>query len=188
VIERGGMPMVAVKQLTVDDLDDIDLGDGRYELIDGELVEMTPAGGEHGDIGAGALARLWFHVRERRLGKVFNADAGFSLAPKLVHCPDAAFVRADRLPPKEQMSKILRLAPDLVVEVVSPTDRPAKVARKVEDWLAAGVRLLWLFRPRDRTITVYAPGRPPVILRESDTLDGGDVLPDFRVAVADLFP
>ena len=180
--------MVTVKQLTVDDLDELDLGDGRYELIDGALVEMSPAGGDHGEIGARALARLWFHVQEHRLGKVYNADTGFSLAPKLVLCPDVAFVRADRLPPKEEHSKILRLAPDLVVEIVSPTDRAGKVAKKVEDWLAAGVRLLWLFRPRDRTVTVYAPGRLSHVLGIGDMLDGVDVLPDFRVPIVDLFP
>ena len=75
-----------------------------------------------------------------------------------------------------------------MVEVVTPTVRAWKVAGMVEDWLDAGVRLLWLFRPDDRTVTVYASGRPIRVLGIGDELDGGDVLPDFRVAVADLFP
>ncbi len=181
--------MATTRLITADELERASLGDGRYELIDGELVEMSPTSERHSDIEAGFVARLWLHVVPRKLGRVYNADAGFVLFgnPRLVRVPDAAFVRADRLPPEAERDKFLRLAPDLVVEVVSPTDRAGKVARKVEDWLAAGVRLLWLFRPRDRTVTVYAPGRPTQVLGIGDVLDGEDVLPGFRLPLADLF-
>lgn len=179
--------MVTTKAITADELEQMDLGDGRYELIHGELVEMTPAGGEHGAVGMDFGAHVWNFVRERRLGKVYNADTGFRLGPKLILVPDVAFVRADRVPPASEHRKILRFAPDLVVEVASPTDRPGAIAAKIADWLDAGVRLLWLVHPPARTVTVYAPGRPERVLREGDVIDGEDVLPGFRLAVAELF-
>lgn len=161
--------------------------DGRWELIAGELVAMTPAGGEHGEIGSGMVARLWLHNRGCRLGKVYGADTGFVLAPNVILVPDAAFVRMDRLPAEEDQRRWLRLAPDLVVEVVSPTDRAADVAAKVARYLDAGVTLLWVLHPRTRAVTLHAADRSEQTLREGDELDGGEVLPGFRVAVAEIF-
>jgi Uma2 family endonuclease len=179
--------MATVTKLTVDDLDQMDLGDGRYELIDGELVEMTPAGLDHGEIGFTVGARIWNHVRDTQLGTVYNADTGFTLAPHEVRCPDVAFVSRARLAGVPDTTKIARFVPDLVVEVVSPTDRPEAVAKKVAEWLAAGVALLWLFRPKTRSVTVYRPGQPPETLGPDRVLSGGEVLPGFRVRVADFF-
>ena len=132
---------------------------------------------------------MWLHVVPRKLGRVYNADAGFVLFdnPQLVRVPDAAFVRADRLPPEAERDKFLRLAPDLVVEVISPSDSMPEVTAKVMMWLDAGVRLVWLVDPRARTVAVYGLDRVPRILRVGDELDGGEVLPEFRVAVAELF-
>lgn len=179
--------MATVTKLTVDELDQMDLGDGRYELIDGELVEMSPAGWDHGKIGARAIARLWTYADQLKLGEVVNADTGFALAPREVRCADVAFVSAARLVGLPEPTKILRIAPDLVVEIVSPTDRPGAIDQKIAEWLAAGVRLLWLFQPKTRSITVYAPGQPPQMLGPDRYLAGGEVLPGFRVRVSDFF-
>jgi len=171
---------------TVDDLERSS-PDGRYELIDGELVEMAPAGGEHCELGMGFGARLWLQVRERRLGKVYGADTGFVLGSALLVVPDVAFVRADRLPSPPEQRTWPRLAADLVVEVVSPTDRATDVRAKVMRYLDAGVPLIWVFYPRTRIVSVVAPDRDERILREGEVLDGGAVLPEFRLAVADIF-
>jgi Uma2 family endonuclease len=80
-----------------------------------------------------------------------------------------------------------QFAPDLVVEVVSPSDRMTDVQAKVDDYLRAGVRLVWVVEPRARTVTAYVPGRPPRVYGEADDLDGGDVLPEFRLPVAEIF-
>jgi Uma2 family endonuclease len=181
--------MATTRQWTVEALEQSEAPAGRYELINGELVEMCPSGDK-----ASSSANLFAffitgHVRPRRLGRVYSADGGFVLFPglDLVRVPDVAFVRADRLPPESERDKFPRLAPDLVVEVISPTDSMASVLDKVKMWLDAGVRLLWLADPRARTVTVYVPGREPNLLNEQDELTGGDVLPGFRVRVADCF-
>jgi Uma2 family endonuclease len=180
--------MATTKLWTIEELER-DPPEGRWELVDGELVEMAPSGGEASTIGAEVARHLGNHVVPRRLGRVFNADGGFVIFPdrELVRAPDVAFVGADRLPAGRAAPGYQRLAPDLAVEVVSPTDRPGEVAAKVAEYLAAGVRLVWVLEPRPRTVTVHAPDRPPVVLGEGDELDGGEVLPGFRVAVAELF-
>lgn len=124
-----------------------------------------------------------------RLGMVYGADAGFVLSrdPDTILVPDAAFVRAERLPPITEQDPILRMPPDLAVDVVSPTDRPHEVAQKVGIYLAAGVPLVWIVEPRTRRITVHAPNQAPVVLSPGDELAGGEVLPGFRLPVSDVF-
>ena len=163
--------------------------DGLWELIDGELIELTPSGGEASSIGALILVRLGSHIVPRRLGKLYNADGGFVLFPgrDIVRAADAAFVAAGRLPPPAEQRGFLRLAPDLVVEVVSPSDRMTDVMAKVAMWLDAGVRLVWVVEPDARSVTVVGPDRTPRRLGVGDELDGGEVLPEFRVEVAELF-
>ena len=181
--------MATTRLTTVEELERDGTPEGRYELIDGQLVEMSPSGSESSSVGATILIHLGSHVRPRRLGKLFNAEGGFVLFPgrDLVRAADVAFVRADRLPPPPERRGFLRLAPDLVVEVISPSDRLPDVLAKVEMWLEAGVRLLWLVDPDRRTVAVHEPGREPRLLGEGEELDGGEVLPDFRVTVAELF-
>lgn len=183
--------MVTTKRITVDDLERDGLPDGFWELIDGRIVEVAPAGGEASSIGVMTAALLIGHVMPRGLGRVYGADGGFVLYPRtereMLRSPDAAFVRADRVPPPEQHARFLRLAPDLVVEVVSPGDSAREVTEKVAVWLDAGVRLAWVVDPRARTVALHTPEEPVRVLGEDDQLDGGEVLPDFRVRVADLF-
>lgn len=181
--------MATTRVMTVEELEREGTPEGRYELLDGRLVEVIPAGGEASDVGFVIGFHLGSHVRPRRLGRLYNAEGGFVLFPgrDLVRAADVAFVRADRLPPRPQRRGFLRLAPDLVVEVVSPSDRIADVVEKAMMWLDAGVRLVWVVDPDERSVTVYGPDRVPRGLGVGDELDGGAVLPDFRVAVAELF-
>ncbi len=181
--------MVTTKRITVEDLERDGVPDGRWELIDGELVEMAPSGGDASSIAATTIVFLGSHVRERQLGRVYSSDGGFVVFPgqDRIRVPDAAFVRADRVPSSGEHARFLRLAPDLAVEVVSPYDRATEVAAKAAMWLEAGVRLVWVIDPRARTVAVHVRGRPVRTLTEGDELDGGDVLPGFRLPVADVF-
>ncbi len=181
--------MATTRLMTADELMALPDDGWRYELIEGVLHRMSPAGAEHGEIGTEYVWHLRNFVVPRRLGRVYPADTGFFLShdPETVVAPDAAFVRADRLPPRAERRGYLDLVPDLVVEVVSPTDRQADVDDKVARYLAAGARLVWVTDPLRRSVRVHAPGREPRELGEGEVLDGEDVIPGFRLPVADVF-
>ena len=183
--------MVATKRITVDDLERDGVPDGFWELIDGRIVEVTPSGGDASTIGTVVTYLLGGHVYPRKLGRLYGADGGFVLYPgeerEVLRAADVAFVRADRVPPAEVHARFLRLPPDLVVEVVSLHDAATEVAAKARFWIDAGVRLAWIVHPRQRSVTVYEEGRETRVLGLDQELDGGDVLPGFRVSVSDLF-
>jgi Uma2 family endonuclease len=163
-------------------------GLGRCELVRGELVMMSPAGSEHGYIIMNLSLPLAAHVKEHGLGVVFAAETGFQIArdPDTVRAPDVAFVRAERIG-RRPGKGFFQGAPDLAVEVVSPTDRAGEVLAKVGEWLDAGSRAVWVVDPESRTVLVYR-GRSDVrTLGAGDALDGGDVVPGFTLPVAEVF-
>ena len=161
----------------------------RTELVRGDLVVMTPAGGRHGQIAHKVGLVIGNHVLARNLGRVFAAETGFLLqrGPDTVRAPDAAFVAGDRLAAGEVPAGFLEMAPDLAVEVVSPGDSAAAVQAKVDDWLRAGTRLVWVMYPETRSVTAHRPARTPTAVREPDALDGAPVFSDFEVPVRDFF-
>lgn len=164
--------------------------DARFELAAGVVQPMTPAGGGHGAIEVNLVYLLSAHVRPRRLGMVFSADTGFLLGrdPDTVRCPDVAFVAADRLPPGGVPGRgFVELAPDLAVEVRSPTDRTRASRAKVAEYLGVGVRQVWTIDPASRTVTVHTPDGTARRLAEGETLDGGDVVRGFGCVVDELF-
>ena len=127
------------------------------------------------------------HVRQHGLGVVYSADTGFLLGqgPDTVRAGDVAFVGSARI--SEDESGFFPGAPDLVVEVVSPSDRVREVEDKTRAWVDAGARAVWVVWPNTRTVAIHGPGAKPVTLTEDDALDGGDVLPGFRCPVAEVF-
>lgn len=161
----------------------------RMELVKGKIYEMAAAGAKHGGGARRAANFLGNHVDDERLGEVFAAETGFILNrfPDTVRAPDAAFVSEDRLPTDGLPDGFLELAPDLVVEVVSPNDRPSEVREKVAEWLEAGTRMVIALYPRMRTAVVHRPSQEPVTLSDQDTLTGDDVVPRFSVRVGELF-
>lgn len=173
--------------VTIADLERDGGPDGRWELINGALAEMNASSPKSSRIGARFVTELSIHTRPGRLGDVFGADAGFVPFPghETVRVPAAAFVRAERLPSPDELG-FYRLTPDIVVEVISPTDRASEVLAKAMMWLDAGARLVWVADPETRTVTVYHPDRSSRLLTGADELSGGEVLPDFRVPVASL--
>jgi Uma2 family endonuclease len=161
----------------------------KYELVAGRLRKMTPAGGLHGAVGMRVATAISAHVDQHRLGVIFGADTGFKLAsdPDTVRAPGVAFVARKRIPPEGIPTTYWRGAPDLAVEVLSPTDVRSEVDEKIEEYLKSGVALVWFVEPSPRRVTVHRRNAPPHVLGESDTLDGGDVLPGFRFPLSKLF-
>ncbi len=161
----------------------------RYELVQGELIKMVPTGGEHGAITLRLAWRLAQHVEENKLGVTYAAETGFKLAtdPDTVRAPDIAFVRQARLDEIGQTRSFWPGAPDLVIEVISPSDVYAEVEDKVFDWLDAGAQMVVIVNPRRHSVTVYRSRENIRVLNESDVLEGGDVVPGWSVKLADIF-
>lgn len=163
--------------------------DVRYELLDGELVEMAPTSGDHGVIAFRLATRVDRYEPSRTLVEGVTAEAGFVLRrdPDVLVAPDLAFVRLERLPPPAARVGAWELAPDIAVEVLSPSDRPSRVALKVSRYQDAGTELVWVVDPRARTVTVHERGHEVRVLGPDDVLDGGEVIPGLVVPVAELF-
>lgn len=159
------------------------------ELVDGEIVRMSPPGAAHGFVSQNLSNMLGDFVNQARLGCVFAAETGFLISrdPDTVLAPDGSFVRADRIAAVGIPSTYFPEAPALVFEVVSPGDTVSQVGLKMRRWLDAGVVLAWVVDPTSRTVTVYRAADDIVVLTEKDTLAGGDVVPGFESRVADLF-
>lgn len=181
--------MAVTAVTTIEDLSRIEDDGLRYELIGGKLICMSPAGGRHGRIIFELVLLLGNYVRDQNLGQVYIGDTGFILArdPDTVLVPDVAFVRAANVPEGDEEIGFLDLVPDLVIEVVSPSDRAKDTMAKLSTFLATGVRLVWQVDPATRIMVVYTPEEPQTILVESDQLDGGDVVPGFTMQVAEIF-
>ena len=176
------------KLLTADDLLRLYSEGVKGELIRGVLHETMPAGLKHGEIVAALMAPLWIYVHPRQLGRVFGSDTGVQLEwdPDTVREPDLAFVSAERLPLDAAISGYCPVAPDLVVEVVSPSDTMPAVSAKAAMWLEWGARMVIIIHPQTRRIQVRQPGQPTLTLTDGDTLDGGSVLPGFQCPVTDI--
>lgn len=181
--------MVTPRPTTVSDIERMGADGQRQELIDGVLQEKVPVSGRHGEIEFEIGGPLHAHVKRNGLGRVYPSDTQFVILrdPDVIHTPDIAFVRADRLPPEDVREGIMPLAPDLVVEVISLNDRYVEVIEKVDRYRRADVALVWLVQPRRRAVEVHLLGQEPRLLRESDALDGGDLIPGFRLSVAEIF-
>ena len=161
----------------------------RYELVRGELRKMAPAGYLHGRVAINVTTPLDRHVRVHDLGVVCAAETGFKLAsnPDTVRAPDVAFIRRERVQEVGDAEGYWPGAPDLAVEVISPSDTFADVQEKVFDWLQAGTRMVILVMPRKRAVTVYRSLADMMMLTEHDMLDGGDVVSGWKIPVRELF-
>ena len=163
-------------------------GIGKRELVDGRVTEMSPPGYDHGSSQLSLGARLLAYVRANGLGNVVT-EVGFVLQrePDIVRLPDIAFLRKDRLPSGRDGAKQVDGAPDLAIELLSPTDSLKEMEEKVDDYLAAGTGLVWLVNFRRQTVTIFRRGVAPKTLGLADNLDGEDVLPGFSMPVTELF-
>lgn len=173
--------------LSADDLFRARVPDKRLELVRGELIVREPAGSLHGVVAMNLGVELAVYVKRTAAGGVFAAETGFKLAsnPDTVRAPDVAFIAQDRLPPRDARG-YAAVAPDLVVEVLSPDDRPGEVLAKVADWLSAGCRLVWVVDPDARVARVYRHDGSETIVTTTGALDGEDVLPGFSCSLATI--
>ena len=161
-----------------------------YELVEGSLVRMTPSGARHGVVTACLSQVLNEYVLAHGAGICCGAETGFILrrAPDVVRAPDASFVVKARIPKTGIPAAYWPFAPDLAVEVVSPSDRLSDVDAKVGDYFEAGTRLVWIVDPAARVVRVHLSLRDVQVIAEDGDLTGGDVLPGFRCPVRRLFP
>ncbi len=180
---------VVRQQVTADELLNMPDDGFRYELVQGELRRMNPAGNVHGRVAMSFAWRLAQYVDENRLGTVYAAETGFRLAtdPDTVRAPDVAFVSRVRLEAVGEVEGFWPEAPDLAIEVVSPGDSYSDVEQKVFDWLDAGTKMVVVINPRQRSATVYKSPSDIAALAETDVLAGGDVVPGFELAVREIF-
>jgi Uma2 family endonuclease len=160
------------------------------ELIDGQLRERPLMGQKSDAIAARATLLIGSHVETHKLGLTHGAQGSYQIFPhdpRRVRIPDVSFTKQDRLPTQGPAEGHSRTVPDLVVEVISPNDIAADLEEKIEDFLSAGVPLIWVLNPETRTVQVYRGNGSGSRLRPGDALDGGDVLPGFRCEIATLF-
>jgi Uma2 family endonuclease len=181
--------MVTARAVTAEDLLMMPEDGFRYELVEGELVKMAPTGGQHGVVVINAAAPLASHVKKFGLGVVCGAETGFKInsRPDTVLAPDVSFISRERIPIGGPPSSYWDGAPDLAVEVASPSDSGKGLDAKARRWLEAGAKGVWLLFPRQKRVVIYCAGVPPVTLSEDQTLDGGEVVPGFTCRVRDLF-
>ena len=163
--------------------------DGKAELVRGELRVTPPPGAPHGVAGSNLVFTLTTHVRRHGLGRVFGDSVGYELVrlPRTVRVPDGSFVRAERLPAEGIGAGLLNFAPDLAIEVLSPSESASELEEKLDDYLFSGTPLIWVVDPVRRTVMIVAADAPVRWLREGDSLDGGTVIPGFTCPVSDIF-
>ncbi len=161
-----------------------------YELVDGRLVERNMSA-LAGLVGARIIRLLGDHLESTPLGDLFQADTSYQCYaddPDKVRKPDVSFIKTGRLPQEQLLRGHVRIAPDLAVEVLSPNDLAYQVDEKVEEYLRAGVQLVWVVNPETRTVAIFRQDGSTTRLRESDELSGESVVAGFRCPVRDLFP
>ncbi|MBM4423616.1 MAG: Uma2 family endonuclease [Chloroflexi bacterium] len=174
--------------ITGDDL--LAMGDiGPCELVEGRIVLMSPAGFPHGDYEMNFGERLKAYARQSRSGKVVVGEVGIYVQrdPDTIRAADVIFVSNERLAKRQKTSGYLDVAPDLIVEILSPDDRWQEVTQKMREYFAIGVRLIWIAEPASKTVFAYKSLTDVREFGEGDTLAANDVLPGFAAPVAALF-
>lgn len=174
---------------TVEDLLSAPADLGRCELVRGELVMMSPGKGRHGAIEARIVKLLANFVDSQGLGTVFGSSAGYVLArnPDTVREPDVSFLSTTRLGDQD-LDSFLEGAPDLAVEILSPSNSARDMAAKADDCLAAGCQVVWVVDPLRKSILVYHADAPAIALTEDDTLTESALLPGLSLKVREVFP
>jgi Uma2 family endonuclease len=175
--------------MTVEEFLVASVPDGKVELVRGELRVTPPPGAPHGTAAINLVLMLANHVKANGLGRVFGDSFGYILTqlPRTVRVPDLSFVRADRLPPEGVGPGLLRFAPDLAVEVLSPSESASELEEKLADYTVAGTRLIWVVDPARRTVMILNAAQPVRWLHENDILNGDEVVPGFSCKVAEIF-
>lgn len=159
----------------------------NHELVEGKLVRVMPAGVLHGIITNRLSRYLSNFVFEHNLGEVLAAETGFILGEKTVRGADSAFISNEKFAEYGLPEGFFPTAPDIAIETASPSNSSEELLTKVDEYIKAGSRLVWILNPKRRMAFVYRPNDIVSLLRETDSLDGEDVLPGFRLPLTQLF-
>ncbi len=175
--------------MTAEQLAKLPSDGNRYELVQGVLKSMSPAGSEHGWIAGQAFFLLTQHVKKHKLGKTYAAETGFRIAshPDTVRAPDAAFISTARLKTVEPTRGFLSIAPDLVVEVISPSDTFSYVEAKAKQWLESGCQIVLIVDPANLTVYVHRSLSEILVLGIGETFESGEVCGDWTFNVNEIF-
>lgn len=159
-----------------------------YELVDGTLVEKT-VGAYESHLAVTLIVLLGGYVRNGGLGMVLGADGMYRLSPGLIRIPDVSYVGIDRLPGRQiPRDAVARLAPDLAIEIISRGNTREEMEQKLTDYFAAGVRQVWyIYHAPRREAHVYRARELHDVIAEDGELDGGEIIPGFRLPLSHLF-
>jgi Uma2 family endonuclease len=158
----------------------------RTELDEGELITMPPAGEEHGGFEIQIGAILHNFVKHRKLGKVYGSSAGFRLKDDTMRAPDVAFVRSARIASIKSKG-FAKGAPDLAVEIFSPSDSVRQLMRKVKQYFAAGTHTVWIVYPYPQEVQILEVTGADRLLQGSDPIEAPELLPGFSVPISEFF-
>ncbi len=181
------LEMRPTRVITDEELLQLPKDGNKYEVVDGELV-VSPASFAHEEVIAKLLARMRTFADERGLGAVLGSDLLYVLPSGNRRGPDVSFIAAGRVTAETRSQVFPKMAPDLAVEVLSPSDRPRRVLDRVGEYLECGVRLVWVIDPQKRRALTYRSLSEASEVTSSGALDGGDVLPGFVCPLAGLLP
>ncbi|MEO6810029.1 MAG: Uma2 family endonuclease [Isosphaeraceae bacterium] len=184
------MATAAKAIITAEEFMAMDLGEGTFELVRGEVIELPPAMPEHGLVCGNTAIILGTYGRQTGYGYMLCNDSAVQTerGPDTVRGADVSFYSQARWPRSEVGRRLPPIAPDLVVEVFSPGNRAGEMLGKVQEYLDAGVLMVWVIHPVRRTLAIYRPDDPtPTVLTATDTLENLPELPGFRCPVAEFF-
>lgn len=172
--------------LTPEDEEKI-LSSSEYEIVDGEIVERSMPNPQHARIEARITTALSLYVENNPIGEIYT-ECNFELKKGLIRIPDVAFVSFERFPKDgEPTGSRWKTAPDLAVEIISPTDDYKAVFQKISEYFVNGVRQIWLIEPGEKTLTIYRSRKDVTILTENDELVSQDILPNFTLKLSNIF-
>jgi len=178
------------KLLTAEEFMAADLGEGTFELVRGEVIELPPPMPEHGRVCGNAFFVLETYGRQSGLGYGLANDSAVltERGPDTVRGVDVCFYSHARWPRSQVGRTLPPVPPDVAVEVVSPRNRPGELLRKVGEYLVVGVPLVWVVYPKRRRVAVYRPDEEePTVFKDDEVLENFPELPGFRCPVADFF-
>jgi Uma2 family endonuclease len=162
--------------------------DGRYELVNGELVNMGNSGMEHGYIASNLIFFLGGVVRSQKLGVICDSSTAFAMRDGNKRSPDVSFIAKERLQGVQRLPRgYFQGSPDLAVEILSPSNTVEEIHDKIVEYFENGSRLIWVIHPDEQYVLVYHSPSPDCFLRSGDRLEGEEVVPGFSVAVEELF-
>ncbi len=161
----------------------------RYELVNGELVDMGNSGAKHGYVAILLSAALFHCVSTQKLGALMDSGTAFVMKSGNKRSPDISFVAKERLQGLDELPDgFLEGAPDLAIEILSPSNTVEEIHDKLVEYFESGARLVWVIHPKEHYVLVYRSStQPDRLLKSTDMLDGEDIIPGFMLPVSNLF-